>query len=62
MLDEDLEREGGDADTCPVCNASMIARCLESKTDTRHDIHWGRYGYECHECGHDGETWEVLSD
>ncbi len=50
------------ADECPVCGAGMRVRCLQSKTDPRHDIFWARYGYECPECGHKGDTWEVLGD
>jgi predicted RNA-binding Zn-ribbon protein involved in translation (DUF1610 family) len=61
MLEDD-EDDGIEADTCPVCNAGMLVRCLQSKTDPRHDIFWAKYGYECDQCGHQGATWEVLGD
>ena len=61
MHDDELEADE-DADTCPICNAGMLVRCLQSKTDPRHDIFWAKYGYECGECGHQGDTWEVLGD
>ena len=63
MLEDDDEVETSEGeDTCPICNAGMEARCLESKTDPRHDIFWAKYGYQCEECGHQGDTWEVLGD
>lgn len=65
MLEDDDEVEQDEdesANTCPMCNAGMGVRCLESKTDPRHDIFWAKYGYECGECGHKGDTWEVLAD
>jgi hypothetical protein len=62
MLEDDEVEQDEGADTCPMCNAGMGVRCLESKTDPRHDIFWAKYGYECGECGHKGDTWEVLAD
>jgi C4-type Zn-finger protein len=63
MHDDDIEPEEDEgANTCPVCNAGMATKCLQSKTDPRHDIFWAKYGYQCEECGHQGDTWEVLGD
>jgi C4-type Zn-finger protein len=62
MHDDDIEEEDEGANTCPVCNAGMETKCLKSKSDPRHDIFWAEYGYVCGECGHQGDTWEVLGD
>ena len=59
--DDEVEQDEGE-NTCPICNAGMSVRCLQSKTDPRHDIFWAKYGYQCEECGHQGDTWEVLGD
>ena len=62
MHDNDVEPEDEGANTCPICNAGMATKCLQSKTDPRHDIFWAKDGYQCEECGHHGDTWEVLGD
>ena len=63
MLANGIEPEEDEsANTCPVCNAGMGTKCLKSKSDSRHGIFWAEYGYVCDECGHLGDTWEVLGD